>query len=241
MHCMFVCIAWRQERKNTQRETDNALRHKNVLCRKLILYIAIAAALAISSSACAADWEQVGKLLASDGAAYQRFGTSVDIDGNIAIVGTDEAGSAYLFDVTSGEELFKLTDDDDEPDDDFGFSVAIDGDIGVVGAHSKGESAGAAYLFEVTTGLQLAKLTASDTAPSDHFGLSVAIDGNLIIIGAPQEAAGPQYPDGDQAPSPAFVPHGRSTRNATPMPRRKSAGSRANKVSPPRAKVRRWM
>ena len=100
-------------------------------CGKLIICTTILAALAMCSSASAADWVQARKLLASDGAASQRFGISVDIDGNIVIIGTRNTGSAYLFDATSGEELFKLTADDAESGDDFGFSDAGAG-IGLV-------------------------------------------------------------------------------------------------------------
>ena len=90
-------------------------------------------------------WTQVAKLAASDGAAGDRFGYCVAISGNTAIVGAwgdddvcpgniecDSAGSAYLFDATTGEELFKLTASDAAEDDRFGGYVAIDGNTAVV-------------------------------------------------------------------------------------------------------------
>jgi len=48
-------------------------------------------------------WTEQAKLTASDGAGFDRFGTSVAVDGNTAVVGSpydeasigDQAGSAY--------------------------------------------------------------------------------------------------------------------------------------------------
>ena len=126
----------------------------------------------------------------------ERIGRSVDISGNIAIVsghgndrgGLGNAGAAYLFDVATGQQLFKLTASDAGVGDSFGIDVAIDGNIAIVGAYSADHGgltdAGSAYLFDVTTGQQLLKLTASDASAGDVFGISVNILGNLAIVGA---------------------------------------------------------
>ena len=138
---------------------------------------------------------QLHKLTTSDAAERDSFGDSVDISGNIAIVGARydddggrDSGSAYLFDVNTGDQLHKLTASDATSLDYFGCSVAVSGNIAIVGAHGDdddaGANSGAAYLFDVTTGNQLQKLTASDAAAQDYFGLSVAISENMAIIGA---------------------------------------------------------
>ena len=137
---------------------------------------------------------QLFELTAADAAAGDQFGISVAISGNTAIVGArleDEAGAdagaAYLFDVTTGNQLFKLTAADAAAGDDFGFSVAISGNTAIVGARLENEAgadAGAAYLFDVTTGNQLFKLTAVDAAAGDRFGVSVAISGSTAIVGS---------------------------------------------------------
>ncbi len=130
------------------------------------------------------------KLTAADAAAEDFFGASVAISGNTAIVGADEndgvgidAGAAYLFDTTTGNQLFKLTASDAAEDDGFGNSVALSGTTAIVGAHFD-NNMGSAYLFDTTTGNQLLKLTASDAALADGFGSSVAISGNIAIVGA---------------------------------------------------------
>ena len=137
---------------------------------------------------------QIAKLTASDATAYDEFGGSVAISGNTALVGAHRdddgggsSGSAYLFDVTTGNQIAKLTASDAAADDWFGFSVAISGNTALVGAYRDddgGFSSGSAYLFDVTTGNQIAKLTASDAAANDYFGFSVAISGNAALVGA---------------------------------------------------------
>ena len=134
------------------------------------------------------------KLTADDTAANDRFGSSVSISGNTAIVGAwgnddggSDSGSAYLFDVTTGNQLAKLTADDAAEDDNFGSPVSISGNTAIVGAWGNddgGSNSGSAYLFDVTTGNQLAKLTADDAAEDDNFGSSVSISGNTAIVGA---------------------------------------------------------
>jgi len=140
---------------------------------------------------------QLAKLTASDAATDDYFGYSVAIDGNVAIVGApyndddgDYSGSAYLFDVTTGTPLAKLTASDAIAEDFFGYSVAIAGDVAIVGSYGYGSKYGSAYLFDVTTGTQIAKLTASDAAAEDYFGSSVAIAGNVAIVGASKDDDG---------------------------------------------------
>ena len=142
---------------------------------------------------------QIAKLLPDDGAAEDWFGVSVAISGSTAIVGAffdddngSNSGSAYLFDTTTGKQLFKLLPLDGAAIDYFGFSVAISGATAIVGAwgnDDNGSKSGSAYLFETTTGWQIAKLLPDDGATGDGFGYSVAISGppgnKVAIVGAP--------------------------------------------------------
>jgi hypothetical protein len=101
---------------------------------------------------------ELAKLLPSDGGAYDRFGVSVAISDNIAIVGAPSEydsdrntgpGAAYLFDATTGTELAKLVARDGERYDMFG-SVDISGNTAIVGAigdDDNGSNSGSAYLF----------------------------------------------------------------------------------------------
>jgi len=147
-------------------------------------------------------WSEETKLTASDAAAGDRFGSSVAISENTALIGAEgnddagaDSGSAYVFrrTGTTWTQLDKLTasDADAAAGDRFGSSVAISGDTALIGAPS-GPQPGTAYVFTGDVGpmggstswTQRAKLTASDAAPSARFGLSVAISGNTAVVGA---------------------------------------------------------
>ncbi len=145
-------------------------------------------------------WTQTQKILASDGAGDDRFGSSVEINGNDAIVGAyfddisgqTNAGSAYVFVYggASWTQQQKLTASDYAANDEFGWSVSIDGDYAIVGAHKEdgsGTERGAAYVFyrSGSSWTEQQKLTPGDTADGDYFGKSVSIDGEYAIIGAP--------------------------------------------------------
>jgi len=136
---------------------------------------------------------QLFKLTDPDAVANDIFGNSVAISGTIAIVGEPRdddlggsSGSAFVFDTTTGNQLFKLTASDGAGDDQFGWSVAISGTTAIVGAPTD-DGMGSAYLFDTTTGNQLFKITASDGAGGDQFGTSVAISGTTAIVGAPND------------------------------------------------------
>ena len=138
--------------------------------------------------------QEIAKLVADDGAAQDRFGTAVDIDGDTLVVGNflggaDDAGSAYVFhyDGSAWTQQAKLTRGDAAANDWFGASVAISGDTVVVGAylddHAGGTDAGSVYVFQRSgaTWTQQAKLTAA----SGRFGVSVDIIGDTVVCGAP--------------------------------------------------------
>jgi outer membrane protein assembly factor BamB len=149
----------------------------------------------------AATGQQLWKFTPNDTVeTFDGFGWSVAIDGNTAIVGAplhtrqDEffGGSAYLFDVATGQQLRKLTPQVDirQSDDWFGISVAISGSAAIVGAwgdNEHGNFSGAAYVFDVASGQQRWKLTAEEAEAFEEFGHSVSIDGNLAAVGAPND------------------------------------------------------
>lgn len=147
------------------------------------------------------DWTQRAKLTASDGDGSDRFGQSVAIDGDTAIVGAshdeqpngNEAGAAYVFTGSGGSwsEQAKLAAGDGIDLDHFGWSVDLDGDTALVGAKDALQSdrrsdAGAAYVFvrSGSTWSEQAELVGSDTLEFDHLGRSVALDGDTALVGA---------------------------------------------------------
>jgi hypothetical protein len=138
------------------------------------------------------------KLTASDGVASDRFGCSVSLSGDTALIGAEDeydslylSGSAYVFtrSGTTWTQQAKLTAADAAAGDYFGSSVSLDGDTAFIGAYYGGDNgvdSGSAYVFtrSGTTWTQQAKLIASDGTYNDRFGSSVSLEGDTALIGA---------------------------------------------------------
>jgi len=146
------------------------------------------------------SWVQEQKLLASDGAAEDRFGISVTISGDVALVGAyngdgknTDSGSAYFFswNGSSWVEEQKLLASDGAAEDGFGGSLSISGNLALVGASEEenaSSGSGMAYVFRWngSSWVEEQKLLASDGAAGDQFGQSVAISGDMALVGAEQ-------------------------------------------------------
>ena len=134
-------------------------------------------------------------LLASDGAAYDYFATQVAAGGGLALVGsprTDDlganSGSAYVFDLQSGAELWTLVPPSGGEGDFAGRSVALDGTLAVLGApffDGAGANTGIAHVFRVTTGQHLFDLAVPSGAEQDQAGSAVGVFGTRVLSGAP--------------------------------------------------------
>ena len=138
-------------------------------------------------------WSEQQKLLASDGAASDGFGTAVSISGDTVVIGAEldddngaSSGSAYVF-VRSGTawtEQDKLLASNGVANDRFGASVSVSGDLVLSGAPT-GVSPGRAFAFERTGTVwtEEQELLRPDAA-GDFFGAEVSIDGDTAVIGA---------------------------------------------------------
>ena len=148
------------------------------------------------------SWIEQQKLNASDGDDDDRFGNSVSISGDYALVGVSHGynissiltGSAYIFhyDGTSWAEQQKLNPSDGQHADWFGTSVSIAGDYALIGAvndDDNGDDSGSAYLYyyDGTSWAEQQKLTASDGDVDDSFGVSVSLYGDYALIGAHED------------------------------------------------------
>ena len=138
-------------------------------------------------------WSVDQELIASDGVAYDQFGTSVAISGTTAVIGgtffydvpggTFDQGKAYVF-VQSGNTWTmqqELTASDLTHDSGFGCSVAVSGKTVLVGAC--GGNAVYVFVQSGSTWTEQQKLTASDVGIDDDFGGAVAVSGTTIIVG----------------------------------------------------------
>ena len=150
---------------------------------------------------------QLEKLIPKDGQAGDHFGYSVDVHSGIVAIGArlnderaSDAGAAYLFDGSTGMQLFKFVASDGGSGDWFGGSIAIDNGVVAVGAtrdDDRGLQSGSVYLFDATTGAELFKLTASDGGAGDAFGHSIGIHNGIVVV----EAYGNDHDGGNRVTS----------------------------------------
>ena len=154
-------------------------------------------------------WVQEQKLIGSGADFLDKFGTSVAIWGDVAMVGSyldddpvPDTGSVYVFqyDPDSGiwNEVQKLIPDEIGR---FGRSVSLQGDTALIGTCcdlEMGFQAGAAYVYRFDPDgsgqwVQEQKLVASDGDDNDIFGWSVSLDGDVALIGAYGDEVGPLF------------------------------------------------
>jgi len=131
------------------------------------------------------------------------FGVSVDLDKNTFVVGArNNAGTAYLFDLTTRNILLTILNPSGIANDRFS-TVSIDGDNLLVGADSFDTSepnSGAAYFFDLTACdgdtsnggtagdkiCEAATITLLNPTPGnlDSFGGSLSLFGSNALVGA---------------------------------------------------------
>ena len=167
--------------------------------------ISLLLGLALTPTSIWAQFIENAKIQAGDKQYNQRFGISVSISGDRAIVGAlnksnggSSVGAAYIFERNvSGvwTQVPKLQASDKQAYDNFGYSVSISGDHAIVGAafeDTGDQDAGAAYIFERNGSgnwTEVTKLQASDRQ-AKLFGYSVSISGDHAIVGTLGDAGG---------------------------------------------------
>jgi uncharacterized cupin superfamily protein len=145
-------------------------------------------------------WKESQRLTASEIGFEYKFGYSVSISGEYAIVGADRSktylvnGAAFIFERKADgtwTEVQKLAPTNGEKYDEFGQNVCISGNYALVGAQKfvVGETnyVGAVHVYERSskgTWKEAQRLTASDMTRKNHFGESISISGDYIVVGA---------------------------------------------------------
>lgn len=134
-------------------------------------------------------WVDQQTIVLPDAEASDRFGFSVSLSGDVAVVGSVRRRvHVFRFHGTDWVLEQQLTASDGES---IGTSVSLSGDTIVAGGAQSadcagGRDCGAAYVFRFdgSTWNEVQKLQASDGARDDHFGDSVSIHGDSIVVGA---------------------------------------------------------
>ncbi len=145
------------------------------------------------------NWYEEAKLLPSDPDTLDRFGNSVVIDEDYAIVtsygndidGVENAGSIYVFKRTGTNwtEEARLTPSDPDTNDYFGYSIDFQDSTIVVSSiydDDFGFESGSVYIFEkiANAWVETGKINSIDCSTGDSFGVSVSLNGNQLAVGA---------------------------------------------------------
>jgi hypothetical protein len=126
------------------------------------------------------------------------FGTSVDIDGNLVVVGANrrrvgnaEVGAVFVY--RRSQSGWNLTTEVRDPEpvdgDAFGYSVSLSGNrmvVGAPGADLAGNSSGKTMVyrkFGASWGAEEV-LTGPGAGAGDEYGFAVSLSGNYAIVGA---------------------------------------------------------
>ncbi len=139
-------------------------------------------------------WVEEQKLLPSDGAAGDRFGHAVTIEGDRIVVGAPrqgeldrDAGAAYVFefDGESWVQTQKLVAFDGGRKEWFGVNTRLSGGTLLVSAFLD-EVSGGTYLFkhDGQRWVQTGKLVSTDVTDGDQFGYGIALAGADALLGA---------------------------------------------------------
>ncbi|KAJ5074564.1 hypothetical protein M0811_01195 [Anaeramoeba ignava] len=141
------------------------------------------------------SWNQVGELIASDGAELDQFGSSIGIgsNGTIIVIGaynsSEMTGNVYVFEKNGAvwDQVGQLNASDGESGDRFGKSVAIskDGQTIVVGSPFANSSRGKVYVFDKNETAWNFVTNVSGSANPEFFGSSVAITDSYFFAGVP--------------------------------------------------------
>ncbi len=136
-----------------------------------------------------------------------QFGVSVAVSGSRVVVGANlddtggiNAGSAYVYDLSSARPTVPvavLNNPGLPPGGSrFGTSVAISGSVVAIGASLEdtgASNAGSAYVYDlnsVTPTVPVAVFNNPSPATDDQFGSSIAVSGSRVVIGASRDDTG---------------------------------------------------
>lgn len=144
------------------------------------------------------SWVQKQEFFASDPTQSNRFGHSVSMYGDRALIGDTsgtvndiDVGSAYVFslDGQSWHQEYQLLAPDGQSLDKFGWSVALSDGHAFIGADKHdphAEDSGAAYVFK-DDGQEWIfedKISFLEGAKSDAFGTALSVSGDWALVGA---------------------------------------------------------
>ena len=123
-----------------------------------------------------------------------RFGSSVDLDGTIAVVGASQLdnpatgffweGAVFVFDTETRQLLHTLQTPATSHFEDLGRSVAVEDGRIVAGMDSPANQH-RAPVFDLATGLEILQLKPVTSGPLQNFGAGVDLAGGIAVVSDP--------------------------------------------------------
>jgi len=145
-------------------------------------------------------WILMQKITGARGTGYARFGGSVSISGNYAIVGAEfenlggnaDQGSASIYSYNGSNWVLtnKITDGTGDSYYNFGNSVSIAGNYAIIGSRSDVfgnnslQGSASFYNYDGSNWLLMQKVKDRLGSSGDQFGVSVSLSGNYALVGA---------------------------------------------------------
>lgn len=140
------------------------------------------------------NYSFIRNLVPLDAVTGDLFGTSVALDGHIALVGATSratnvanTGAAFLIDTRTGIVLHTLSSGEGIAADQFGSSVSIAGNLAAIGARRFDLTAlsntGGAYVFSIADGNLQNRFDPPDRWSSAVVGHSIALCGDRLVVG----------------------------------------------------------
>jgi hypothetical protein len=140
-------------------------------------------------------WSETAMLMPSDPVFHGKFGYSLDMSGDTAIIGRPAGGpaasgpfqgAAYIFEKVGSQwvESAKLQASDGFLDDGFGSTVTISGGLAAVTA--TGGDTPRIYLFSKAGDAwqEIGRLDGVTDFPTDQFGIALEMEGSQLVVGA---------------------------------------------------------
>lgn len=141
------------------------------------------------------SWSHQNKIEIVSTVENDRFGETVSISENYAIVGAYNDKKAYIYKRENGvwndTPLHILTSPNPTKSIEFGSSVSISNNHAIVSDKKETDTKGAVYAYDLNNSLEVQRF--SKESPHYDFGHSVSVSGNNMIVGTPHILGQPNF------------------------------------------------
>jgi hypothetical protein len=146
-------------------------------------------------------WTQQAKLLPAEAVAGDRFGWSVDLEDDLAVIGADgrdqspytDLGAVYIFERNgiTWTQIQKVLPSENATDTEFGGAVAVEGQVLIVGAPDKQNDEGAVFAYSDMELPTHTPTSTSTSVPSTHTPTPTEVGDSALLLNGGFEEVNP--------------------------------------------------